>query len=184
MKVEEKNDDCLFSMNYEDLGHLKNVKMPEISLPNQEGNLLKLNRSDTFRLVLYCFPMTGRPDRSLPPNWNSIAGAKGCTSQNISFRDNYDKFIILNSIPIGISTQPIGDLKELVTRLNIPYDILSDINLEFKKILNLPTFSINEKSYLKRLTLIIEKSVIKKIFYPINNPNKHVIDVLEWLKLN
>ena len=184
MKVEEKNDDRLFSMNNEDLGHLKNVKMPEISLPNQESNLLKLNRSDTFRLVLYCFPMTGRPDRSLPPNWNSIAGAKGCTSQNISFRDNYDKFIILNSIPIGISTQPIGDLKELVTRLNIPYDILSDINLEFKKILNLPTFSIHEKSYLKRLTLIIEKSVIKKIFYPINNPNKHVIDVLEWLKLN
>ena len=67
MKVEEKNDDRLLSMNNEDLGHLKNVKMPEISLPNQEGNLLKLNRSDTFRLVLYCFPMTGRPDRSLPP---------------------------------------------------------------------------------------------------------------------
>ena len=43
MKVEEKNDDRLFSMNNEDLGHLKNVKMPEISLPNQEGNLLKLS---------------------------------------------------------------------------------------------------------------------------------------------
>ncbi len=184
MKVEEKNDDCLFSMNNEDLGHLKNVKMPEISLPNQEGNLLKLNRSDTFRLVLYCFPMTGRPDRLLPPNWNSIPGAKGCTSQNISFRENYDKFIILNSIPIGISTQPIDDLKELVKRLNIPYDILSDINLEFKKTLSLPTFSIDNKNYLKRLTLIIEKSVIKKVFYPVNNPNKHVIDVLEWLKLN
>ena len=75
MKVDEKNDDFLFSMNNEALGHLKNLKMPEISLPNQEGNLLKLNRSDTFRLVLYCFPMTGRPDRLLPPNWNSIPGA-------------------------------------------------------------------------------------------------------------
>ena len=184
MKVKEKNDDCIVSMDNEAFDHLNNIKMPEISLPNQEGNLLKLNRYDTFRLVLYCFPMTGRPDRPLPRNWNSIPGAKGCTSQNTSFRDNYDQFIILNAIPIGISTQHIDDLKEMVKRLNIQYDILSDTYLEFKTKLNLPAFSVNEKVYLKRLTLIIEKSVIKKVFYPINNPNKHVLDVLEWLKLN
>ncbi len=34
--------------------HLMNKKIPNISLPNQDGNLLKLNRSDTFRLIIYC----------------------------------------------------------------------------------------------------------------------------------
>ena len=73
--------------------HLLNSALPEISLPTQDGNLLKLNRLDTFRLVIFCYPMTGRPDRSLPENWNSIPGASGCTTQNSSFRDNYDEFI-------------------------------------------------------------------------------------------
>ena len=38
--------------------HLTNFTIPPISLPNQDGNLLRLNRLDTFRIVLYCYPMT------------------------------------------------------------------------------------------------------------------------------
>ena len=164
--------------------HLTNFIIPPISLPNQDGILLKLNRLDTFRIVLYCYPMTGRPDRPLPNNWDSIPGARGCTSQTCNFRDNYDKIISLNAIPIGVSTQPVDDLKEMVARLGVTFDVVSDINLAFAKKLNLPTFVIDEKVFLKRTTLIIEKSVIKKFFYPIFFPNKHVKEVIKWLKIN
>ena len=164
--------------------HLTNFIIPPISLPNQNGNLLRLNRLDTFRIVLYCYPMTGRPDRPLPNNWDSIPGARGCTSQTCNFRDNYDKIISLNAIPIGVSTQPVDDLKEMVARLGVTFDVVSDINLAFAKKLNLPTFVIDEKVFLKRTTLIIEKSVIKKFFYPIFFPNKHVKEVIKWLKIN
>ena len=58
---------------------LINKPLPSISLPNQEGNYLRLDRSDTFRMILYFFPMTGRPDMPLPQNWNKIPGANGCT---------------------------------------------------------------------------------------------------------
>lgn len=164
--------------------HLLNLKMPAISLQNQDGNLLKLNRFDTFRLVLFCFPMTGRPDKPLPPKWSSIPGARGCTSQNCSIRDHYDELIRLNAIPIGVSTQSVEDLQEMVNRLKIPYDVVSDLFLEFKNSLNLPTFTIGNKLYLKRLTVIIEKSIIKKVFYPIFPPDKHILEVLKWLKSN
>ena len=36
--------------------HLVNSILPEISLPNQDGNDLRLNRTDTFRIILYFFP--------------------------------------------------------------------------------------------------------------------------------
>ena len=72
------------------MNSLKNQIFPNISLPNQDGNLLNLHRLDTFRMVLYFYPLTGRPDRPLPDNWNNIPGAKGCTIQTCSFRDNYD----------------------------------------------------------------------------------------------
>ena len=42
--------------------HLLNSRIPNISLPNQDGNELKLNRNDTFRIILYCYPMTGSPN--------------------------------------------------------------------------------------------------------------------------
>ena len=164
--------------------HLLKSIIPYISLPNQDGNLLKLNRSDTFRLVIFCFPMTGHPDRPLPKNWNSISGASGCTVQVCSFRDNYDNLIKNNCIPIGISTQPIKDIKEMTKRLHIPYDILSDQNLNLISKIKLPTFSINNKIFLKRVTLIIEKSVIKKVFYPVLPVGKNIYNVLDWLKSN
>ena len=164
--------------------HLPNLILPEISLPNQDGNDLRLNRTDTFRIILYFFPMTGRPDRLLPKDWNLIPGAKGCTSQTCSFRDKYDEIISLNTVPIGVSTQSIEDLKEMTTRLSVPFDILSDADLKLKNLLNLPTFSIKEKIYIKRLTLVIEKNLIKKVFYPIFSPENHINDLIQWLKSN
>ena len=178
------NSNTFISENYSYMNTLKNKNFPNISLPNQDGNLLNLHRSDTFRMVLYFYPMTGRPDKPLPDNWNNIPGAKGCTIQTCLFRDNYDEIISLNAVPIGISTQGVDDNKEMTNRLKIPYDILSDKKLELSNLLTIPTFSVDSKIFLKRITLIVEKKIIKKVFYPINNINKHIEEVLKWLKEN
>ena len=118
------------SVNESEVKHLYNKTFPNISLPNQEGNLLRLYRFDTFRIVLYFFPMTGRPDRQLPENWNNIPGAKGCTIETCLFRDKYDELISLNAVPIGISSQTVDYNKEMTKRLKVPYDVLSDEKLE------------------------------------------------------
>jgi peroxiredoxin len=163
---------------------LKNKNFPNISLPNQDGNLLNLNRLDTFRMVLYFYPMTGRPDRPLPDNWNNIPGAKGCTIQTCSFRDNYDEIISLNAVPIGISSQSVDDNKEMTSRLKVPYDVLSDKKLELSNELSIPTFLVDSEIFIRRITLIVEKKIIKKVFYPINDISKHIEEVLKWLKEN
>jgi len=170
--------------NYSYINTLKNKNFPNVSLPNQDGHLLNLYRLDTFRMVLYFYPMTGRPDRPLPNNWNKIPGAKGCTIQTCLFRDNYDDIIGLNAVPIGISAQDVDDNKEMTTRLKVPYDILSDEKLELSTELNIPTFSVDSKIYLKRITLIVEKNIIKKVFYPINRVDKHIEEILKWLQEN
>ena len=102
--------------------NLVNTSMPSIILPNQDGNFLKLDRNDTFRLVIYFYSMTGNPNKKLPSNWNQIPGASGCTLENCNFRDNYEKFIKMNALPIGISTQTIKEIK-------IDSFLLSYINL-------------------------------------------------------
>tara|TARA_B100001123_G_C15135103_1_gene957031 strand:+ start:388 stop:942 length:555 start_codon:yes stop_codon:yes gene_type:complete len=164
--------------------HLLNKLIPDISLYNQDNILLKLKRKDTFRIIFYCYPMTGNPNKKLPKNWNNIPGARGCTSENISFRNSYEELIKLNSVPVGISTQTVAEIKEMTIRLNITHDILSDINLRFTNSLKLPIFKIKNQVFIKRLTLVVENSIIKKIFYPIFSPDIHFKDVVEWLKKN
>ncbi len=164
--------------------HLLGMELGSISLPNQDGILLKLNRTDTFRLVIYFYSMTGHPAKKLPDNWNKIPGASGCTFQNCNFRDNYEKFIQLNALPVGISTQSVQDIKEMTLRLGIQFDILSDSNLLCAHMLSLPTFSLENKTFIKRLTIVVENNTIKKVFYPVTLLNKHVDNIIEWLKQN
>ena len=163
--------------------HLEGMEIPDIKLLTQSEENLKLRRKETFRLILYCYPMTGRPDKPLLKNWDNIPGARGCTPENCSFRDHYEELIKLNALPIGITTQIPSDIKEMVNRLNINYDILSDCNLELVRSLNLPTFSIGKMIFIKRLTMIINNIKIEKVFYPIFPPDKHVYEVISWLKI-
>ena len=48
----------------------------------------------------------------------------------------------------------------------------------------MPHFETGNKIYFKRSTLIVEKNIVKKVFYPIFPPNKHINEVLQWLKEN
>ena len=164
--------------------HLLNSSLPDILLKNQQGNLLNLKRSDTFRLILYFYPMTGNPNKILPKNWDQIPGATGCTTETCAFRDNYEELIKLNAVPIGISTQTVEDIQEMTDRLLIQYDVLSDSQNILLYDLNIPHFKNENKIYFKRLTLIVEKNIVKKVFYPIFPPNKHIDKVLEWLREN
>tara|TARA_B100001057_G_scaffold432888_1_gene461342 strand:+ start:831 stop:1385 length:555 start_codon:yes stop_codon:yes gene_type:complete len=174
--------DQLIPENDNTCNYLLNKSLPKISLPNQEGNLLKLYRSDTFRLVIYFYPLTGSPKKKLPNNWENIPGTSGCTLENCIFRDNYENLIQLNALPIGISTQSIEDIKEMTLRLGIQFDILSDFKQELTKVFSLPTFEVEKKVYLKSLTIIVEKNIVKKVFYPINSVNKHIQEIIKWLK--
>ena len=53
--------------------HLFKKRIPDISLQNQDGIYLKLRRNDSFRIVFYCYPMTGNPKKTLPENWEHEA---------------------------------------------------------------------------------------------------------------
>jgi hypothetical protein len=61
--------------------HLKGMALPDLALPSTGGGLVNLSEPRRGRLVIYCYPMTGRPDRQLPQGWDDIPGARGCTPE-------------------------------------------------------------------------------------------------------
>ena len=127
--------------------------------------------------------MTGVPGKALPQGWDEIPGARGCTPQSCTFRDNFSKLKELGVKNIfGLSTQNKEYQKELADRLHLPYPILSDEKLEFAKKLKLPLFEVEGMDLIKRITLILKDNEIVKYFYPIFPPTKNVEDVIEYFK--
>ena len=166
----------------ENLNHLNNYIIEPIKLKSTNDKLVEL--SDFKGLtIIYIYPMTGQPDKPLPDNWDNIPGARGCTPQSCSFRDNFYELKKLNISNIfGLSTQTSEYQREMVQRLKLPYEVLSDEKLEFAKQLNLPIFEVGEMKLIKRITLILKDNKIIKYFYPVFPPDKNVDDVIAYLK--
>jgi peroxiredoxin len=134
------------------------------------------------RTVVYCYPLTGRPDRELPRGWDGIPGARGCTPQSCAFRDHHEELTALGARVFGLSTQDTEYQREAAERLRLPYELLSDKELRFAGALGLPTFEVAGAILLKRLTMIIDEGRIAKVFYPVFPPDENAEEVIRWLR--
>ena len=162
--------------------HLLGMTIPSSIFPSTKGNFLNICKIDTQFTIMYFFPMISILKKNIPLGWNSIPGARGCTPQNIAISEHIDSLRNYGAIPIGISTQPINELTKIASIREFSQEILSDSNLEFQQKLDIPTFQVEDKTMYKRVTLILKNSKIIKVFYPVFPPDKHIFEVLEWLK--
>lgn len=116
--------------------------------------------------------------------WNEIPGARGCTPQSCAFRDLHAEFGELGATVYGASSQSHAEQVEAAQRLHLPFELLSDSLFELANRLNLPTFEYNSSLLIKRITLIIENGIIRKVFYPVFPPNENAENVIAWIKEN
>jgi peroxiredoxin len=163
--------------------HLCGAPLPDLSLPSTAGGHIALARlaAQDARTVLYIYPMTGRPDVPLPDGWDLIPGARGCTAEACAFRDQYADLQAAGADVFGLSSQTTADQHEAVSRLRLPFPLLSDDRLELSGALRLPTFEVQGRRLYKRLTLVLGDGVITHVFYPVFPPDQHAEQVLAWL---
>jgi len=132
------------------LNHLNNFKISDIELNSTDNQIVNISKLKEISII-YIYPMTGVPGKALPQGWDEIPGARGCTPQSCTFRDNFSKLKELGVKNIfGLSTQNTEYQKELADRLHLPYPILSDEKLEFAKKLKLPLFKVGGMDLIKR----------------------------------
>jgi peroxiredoxin len=164
--------------------HLIGAPIPKLWLASTSGNPINLAELGG-RTVVYCYPRTGEPDQPIPDGWDAIPGARGCTPQSRAFRDHFRELTGAGASHLfGLSTQDMDYQSEVVKRLELPYPLLSDSELNLVRALRLPTFQFNSKTLIKRLTLVIDDGRITKVFYPVFPPDKSAEQTLEWLRQN
>ena len=160
--------------------HLQGMRLPVQPLLSTAGDHVDL-AALSGRTVVYCYPRTGEPDVDVPPGWNEIPGARGCTPQSCAYRDHYQELQALGAGVYGLSTQTTEYQREAVARLHLPFALLSDADLRLTSALRLPTFDFAGMTLIRRLTMIIRDGQIETVFYPVFPSDQDAPRVVVWL---
>jgi peroxiredoxin len=89
--------------------------------------------------------------------------------------------VALGAEVYGLSTQTTEFQQEAVARLHLPFPLLSDSVLTFAHALDLPRFQWDNKTLIKRLTLVLREGRIEHVFYPVFPPDENAETVIAWL---
>jgi peroxiredoxin len=157
-------------------------RLPAIELPATDGSTRRLDQLPA-RSVVFVYPSIGGPGREeLLEDWTAIPGARGCTPEACSFRDELAEFDALGVSVFGLSGQAASEQVDHVSELQLPYPLLSDESLQLSETIELPTFEFDGRRFYKRLTLILSDAAIEAALYPVFPPDKGAAQALEWLR--
>jgi peroxiredoxin len=159
--------------------HLPRMHVPDIALRSTSGRDVSLASLPGWTVV-YTYPRTGE-DGLAPPGWDEIPGARGCTPQTCGFRDHYRELTQLGAAVFGMSTQTTEYQREMVERLHVPFEVLSDADLAMTHALRLPTFTFREMTLVKRITMFLRDGVIEHVIYPVFPPDRSAEEAVRWL---
>ncbi|MER5778196.1 winged helix-turn-helix transcriptional regulator [Streptomyces sp. NPDC002039] len=161
---------------------LLGTRVPELLLPDRFGEP-RDPVADTPFTVLYCFPGAYARAESYPPGWAGIPGAKGCTLESCTFRDQLAEFTTAGATVQGVSTQRPDEQKEFAEAERLRFPLLSDAELALTSALRLPTFRAAGVSRLKRLTLVLDRDrTVREVIYPITDIEAGVRTALEAVR--
>ena len=142
-------------------------KIPEFSLPDQDGNLLNIaDFVGKSNLVIYFYPKDDTP---------------GCTAEACSFRDQFVDFQDSGAEVFGISADSVEKHKNFAEKHRLPFRLLSDVNKRVRKLFGVPSDLLGLLP--GRVTYIVDKSgTVQHIFNSQFNAEKHVTEALQILQ--
>ena len=146
-----------------------NVKAPDFTLLNQNGESVSLSDFLGKKVVLYFYPRDNTP---------------GCTRQACAFAASYEKFKQDDIVVIGISKDSVASHMKFVRKFELPFILLSDPELQA-----IQAYGVwqEKKNYgkvsmgvMRSTFLIDEAGNIEKVM-PKVKPDTNAADILSYL---
>ena len=145
------------------------MKAPDFSLPDKDGNTVRLSDFQGKKVVLYFYPKDNTP---------------GCTRQACAFAASYEQFKSQDIVVIGISKDSAASHLKFAQKYDLPFILLSDPELQAiqaygvwqeKKLYGKVSIGVVRTTY-----IIDEQGNIEKVM-PKVKPDTNAADILTYL---
>ena len=145
------------------------MKAPDFSLPDQDGNTVRLSDFQGKKVVLYFYPKDNTP---------------GCTRQACAFAASYEQFKARDIVVIGISKDSAASHLKFAQKYDLPFILLSDPELQAiqaygvwqeKKLYGKVSMGVVRTTY-----IIDEQGNIEKVM-PKVKPDTNAAEILAYL---
>ena len=145
------------------------MKAPDFSLPDKDGNTVRLSDFQGKKVVLYFYPKDNTP---------------GCTRQACAFAASYEQFKARDIVVIGISKDSVASHQKFAQKHDLPFILLSDPQLQAiqaygvwqeKKIYGKVSMGVVRTTY-----IIDEQGIIEKVM-PKVKPDTNAAEILQYL---
>ena len=145
------------------------MKAPDFSLPDKDGNAVRLSDFQGKKVVLYFYPKDNTP---------------GCTRQACAFAASYEQFKARDIVVFGISKDSAASHLKFSQKHDLPFILLSDPELQA-----IQAYGVwqEKKQYGKvsmgvvRTTYIInEQGIVEKVM-PKVKPDTNAAEILTLL---
>ena len=145
------------------------MKAPDFSLPDKDGNTVRLSDFQGKKVVLYFYPKDNTP---------------GCTRQACAFAASYEQFKAQDIVVIGISKDSVASHQKFAQKYDLPFILLSDPELQAiqaydvwqeKKLYGKVSMGVVRTTY-----IIDEQGIIEKVM-PKVKPDTNAADILAYL---
>lgn len=140
------------------------TKAPEFYLPDQNGDMHRLEDYRGKKVILYFYPKDNTP---------------GCSKQACGFGELYPQFTEKGAVVLGVSKDSVASHKKFETKFGLPFTLLSDPELQTIQAYDVWKEKMNYgKKYfgiVRSTYLIDEKGIIVKAFNNVkaaDNPNQ------------
>ena len=146
------------------------TRAPDFTLPDQNGNPVRLSSFQGKKVVLYFYPKDNTP---------------GCSRQACAFAARYAGFKAQNVAVIGISKDSVASHQKFAEKYELPFILISD-----PERVAIEAYGVwqEKKNYgevsmgVVRSTYIInEEGIIEKVM-PKVKPDTNAEEILEYLK--
>jgi peroxiredoxin Q/BCP len=146
------------------------TKAPEFSLPDKEGNIVRLSDFLGKKVVLYFYPRDNTP---------------GCSRQACAFAGAYEGFKAKDIVVIGVSKDSVASHMKFAEKYNLPFILLSDPERQAieaydvwkeKKLYGKVSFGVERSTY-----IIDEQGYIEKAM-PKVKPDTNAEEILAYLE--
>ena len=143
------------------------MPFPNFSLPNQDGELVRLNDFTGKWLVVYVYPKDDTP---------------GCTIQGKSFTATRADFQKAGIEVVGVSQDDVASHKNFCNKFSFTIDLLADTNAELLKAAGVEQSEYKGTMYWNRTSFAIDpKGIVRKVYLNVK-PDGHEMVLLQDIK--